>query len=211
MSLTHHLVVMAKAPRAGQAKRRLARDIGTVAALAFYRAILHRLLRRVAHDPRWRVWLYVTPDRDAFAHGLWPARLPRRPQGGGDLGARMRKPLGELGPGPVAIVGGDIPDLDRRHVAAAFKALGGHDLVFGPASDGGYWLVGIRRRPRTPRLFHKVRWSSEQALADTLGGLGARPRVAMLEVLDDVDRGADYLRFRCSKRRGMSSTRLHGR
>jgi rSAM/selenodomain-associated transferase 1 len=210
MSLVPYLVVMAKAPRAGIAKRRLGRDIGQIAALRFYRATLARLLRRLGRDPRWRLVLYLTPDRDAFARGIWPAHIPRFPQGSGDLGARMRRPLEVSGPGPVAIVGGDIPDLDRRHIAAAFKALGSHDLVFGPASDGGYWLVGVKRRPRTPRLFHDVRWGSAHALADTLKGV-ARDRAALLETLDDVDDGAAYARFTCSKSRGMSSTRLHGR
>ncbi|HUC63112.1 MAG TPA: TIGR04282 family arsenosugar biosynthesis glycosyltransferase [Alphaproteobacteria bacterium] len=211
MTPTRWLVVMAKSPRAGSAKRRLARDIGSVAALRFYRATLARLLRRLARDPRWKVVLYISPDRDVFARGLWPRGVARRAQGPGDLGARMRRPLAELGPGPVAIVGGDIPDLGPRHVAAAFKALGSHDLVFGPASDGGYWLVGAKRRPRTPLLFHRVRWSSEHALRDTLDGVGTRLRVAMLETLDDVDNGSDYARFKCSRSRGMSSTRLQGR
>ena len=58
-----------------------------------------------------------------------------------------------------------------RHIAAAFRLLGRHDLVFGPAEDGGFWLVGARRRPRLPPLFGQVRWSSPHALADTLADL----------------------------------------
>jgi rSAM/selenodomain-associated transferase 1 len=191
-----HLVIMAKAPRLGRVKRRLAAEIGAVEALCFYRRMLARLARELGTDPRWRCWLYVTPDRSARMARPWPAGLARRPQGRGDLGARMRRPLAELPPGPVVIVGSDIPALARRHVAAAFKALGNHPLVFGPAADGGYWLIGVRRRPHLPCLFHKVRWSSAHALGDTLAGLDRRHRVALLETLEDVDDGPSFLRWR---------------
>jgi rSAM/selenodomain-associated transferase 1 len=191
-----HLVIMAKAPRLGRVKRRLAREIGAGAALVFYRAALRRLLRGVGRDPRWRSWLYVTPDRAARGAAPWAQRLPRRPQGRGDLGARMRRPLAELPPGPVVIVGSDIPAIAPRHLVAAFRALGRDDLVFGPARDGGYWLVGARRRPHLPRLFARVRWSGPHALADTLAGLGGRYRIATLEALEDVDDGESYRRWR---------------
>ncbi len=191
---------MAKAPHLGQVKRRLAADICALAALAFYRSTLRRTCRRLARSPHWRCWLYVTPDEAARAPRLWPQRLALRAQGRGDLGRRMRRPLAELPPGPVVIVGSDIPELTARHVAAAFKALGSHDLVFGPAMDGGYWLVGARRRPHLPRLFHNVRWSSPHALADTLAGLGDRYRVVLLGTLEDVDDGAAYARWRKRER-----------
>lgn len=195
-----HLVVMAKAPRLGQVKRRLAAEIGAPAALAFYRRNLARLLRRLGCRTQWRCWLYLTPDRAVGERHAWPAAFERRPQGRGDLGARMRRPLAELPPGPVVIVGSDVPALGRRHVAAAFKALGRHELVFGPAADGGYWLVGARRRPDRTRLFHGVRWSSEKALADTLRGVGRGTRVAMLVTLEDVDDGASYRRWLARER-----------
>src|ERR671932_477084 len=77
-----------------------------------------------------------------------------------DLGARMERPLRELPPGPVAIVGSDIPGIEPKHVAAAFRRLAARDdFVFGPAPDGGFWLVGARRR-RPPRGFPGVRWST---------------------------------------------------
>jgi glycosyltransferase A (GT-A) superfamily protein (DUF2064 family) len=81
-------------------------------------------------------------------------------------------------------------------VAQAFAALGAHDAVFGPAGDGGYWLVGLRRRPRVPDPFRGVRWSTPHALADTLANLRPRERVAMLERLEDIDDAASYRRWR---------------
>lgn len=191
---------MVKAPRWGAVKRRLAADIGAEAALLFYRRTLGALLRRVARDPRWRSYLYVTPDRELRRLRLGPGRLELRPQGRGDLGRRMARPLVELPPGPVVIIGSDIPEIEQRHIAAAFARLGSHDAVFGPARDGGYWLVGVRRRPHLRHLFRKVRWSSEHALADSLAGLDRRSRVALLEELEDIDDGASYARYRARRR-----------
>ncbi len=207
MSPRGHLVVMARAPRLGAVKRRLARDLGDLAAWRFYRMTAGRLLQELSADPRWRSWLALTPDRAArTGHGLWPvtrARPPRAllPQGPGDLGARMGRLLRALPPGPVVIVGSDIPDLRPVHVARAFGLLGRHDWVFGPAGDGGYWLIGARRRRAPPReTFAGVRWSSPNALADTLANLkGAR--VGFLEELADVDTGEDLVRLRTVDRR----------
>jgi len=116
-------------------------------------------------------------------------------QGGGDLGVRMRRALAANPPGPVVLVGGDIPALAARHVAAAFRLLGGHDLVFGPAEDGGFWLVGARRAPRLPPLFQRVRWSSPHALADTLAELPRWVSVGFIDRLEDVDDGEAYRRL----------------
>ncbi len=196
MSPKGHLVIMARVPRLGTGKRRLARDLGALAAWRFQLRMLGRELRRLARDPRWTTWLAVTPD--AAAHSArrpaWAAPARVMPQGAGGLGARMARLLCERPPGPVVIVGSDIPDLDAGHVARAFRALGRHDWVFGPAADGGYWLVGARRRRAPWRTFDAVRWSSAHALGDTLANLkGAR--VAFLEALHDVDTGVDFDNF----------------
>ena len=62
----------------------------------------------------------------------------------------MRRPPLGLPPGPVVVIGSDIPGITARHIAEAFRLLGRHAFVFGPARDGGYWLVGARRRPAGP-------------------------------------------------------------
>jgi uncharacterized protein len=188
-----HLVVFAKAPRLGAVKTRLAADIGWVAATAFHRNTIQSVLRRLGRDRRWRCWLAVTPDTAAFP---WPAGWRCIGQGTGDLGQRMARPARLLPPGPVVIVGTDVPDIAPHHIAAAFKALGPNDVVFGPAEDGGYWLVGFRRRPRVPQIFGGVRWSSEHALADTLANLDEGVAATFLETLTDIDDGAAYRRWK---------------
>ncbi len=201
MRLGHHVVIFLRAPRLGRVKTRLAADIGDLAALAFYRRISGSLVRRLARDRRWHCHLAITPDRDARRWPRGRVAAAVRGQGGGDLGQRMARIFRTLPPGPALIVGSDVPALAPGHVAAAFRALGNHAAVFGPASDGGYWLVGLRRRPRLPAaLFAGVRWSSAHALADTLAGLPRGLSVAFLETLEDVDDAASYDRWRRNER-----------
>ena len=114
------------------------------------------------------------------------------PQGGGDLGVRMHRAFRRFPRGRVAIIGCDIPDAGPP-MRGAFRALGNAQAAFGPAADGGYWLVALSpRRPARP--FAAVRWSTEHALADTLANFAGR-RVALLRTLHDVDTAADWLRL----------------
>ncbi|MFZ1107400.1 MAG: DUF2064 domain-containing protein [Rhodomicrobium sp.] len=120
--------------------------------------------------------------------------IARIGQGRGGLGARMQRIFDCCGRGPLIIVGTDIPFVTRETIARAFRQLRGADAVFGPAEDGGYWLIGLRRRPQTLSPFQNVRWSSPHALADTLANLRGR-RVAFAETLFDIDTLAGYRRF----------------
>ncbi len=187
---SNHLIIMAKAPRIGRVKSRLARDIGVVGAWAFYRRTLSQVSRRLAADRRWTTWLGVAPDTAAHDGGQWPVDCPRIQQGTGDLGQRMARLLAAVPPGPAVLVGADIPGIERRHINHAFQALGRAEAVFGPAADGGYWLVGLQRRPVYVEIFGHVRWSTEHTLADTLANLPAHWRHAQAATLSDVDDGA---------------------
>lgn len=184
---------MVKAPEAGRVKTRLARDIGVVGATSFYRHASSAIVGRLGADPRWQTVLAVAPDT-AIRARYWPAPMLRRAQGHGDLGRRMQALFDRLPPGPVVIVGSDCPTIRRDDIAAAFSALGGADAVLGPASDGGYWLVGEWRSPKALPAFPGVRWSSESTLADTVANFSER-RVAFVRELADVDTAADLARL----------------
>lgn len=186
-----HLVIFARQPRLGVGKRRLAADVGDVEALRFARHALERLTRVLGRDPRWRLWMAVSPDRPTD----WVTTGMPIPQGQGDLGARLTRVIQTLPPGPVVILGSDTPTVTRRDVADAFAALGSSRAVFGPARDGGYWLIGLRRAPGDPLPFSKVRWSTRDALADTLANLEGF-RVRLLRVQEDIDDGAALRRYR---------------
>ncbi len=187
------LVVMVKEPRPGRVKTRLGREIGMVPAAWWFRHQVARLLRRL-DDPRWQIILAVSPDREGRQSRIWPARLPRVAQGPGDLGHRMGRLLRGLPPGLVCIIGADVPGITSTHIARAFAALGAHDAVLGPAHDGGYWLIGMKRSGAIPaKLFQGVRWSGEHALTDTIASLGGL-RVTLTDRLNDVDTVADLPR-----------------
>jgi hypothetical protein len=187
------VILFARAPRLGAVKTRLARGIGARAALRFYTGTLAATARPIARDRRWRTVLATTPRA---ARADWarfvPRATPRVAQPDGDLGQRME---GAMRRHAVAVLAGsDIPDLRPADIAAAFRALGRADAVFGPASDGGYWLVGYG--PRRPfRPFAGVRWSGEHALADTLRNFRGR-RIALLRTLHDVDTAEDLAALR---------------
>ena len=119
----------------------------------------------------------------------FPAGLERIPQGGGDLGQRMRNALVAT-LGPSLLIGSDIPRVTRNHIAKGFRALGEARTVIGPAKDGGFWLVGLKHPAKAPKtLFVGIRWSHPETLADTLPSL-PHP-VAQIDMLADVDTARD--------------------
>jgi uncharacterized protein len=193
--MRRHLVLFVRAPQLGTGKRRLAQDIGAVAALRFEKLMLRRLVRLLGSDKRWHLRIAITPDKARRQIRHWHRRIETTGQGPGDLGARMLRTLRACPPGPVVLVGADIPALAGRHVATAFQLLGNHDLVFGPAEDGGYWLVGARHPRQLPHMFQSVRWSSQYALSDTLAGIPGRLTVGFAARLADVDDGEAYRRL----------------
>lgn len=183
--VTNRLVMMVKEPLAGRVKTRLTREAGMAAALRFYRVTSTNLIRRLGNDPRWQLVLAVSPDR-AICARAWPAGIRRIPQGPGNLGDRMGRLLHERGPCATIIIGSDIPAIRPAYIARAFHMLGRSDAVFGPAADGGYWLVGMKPYRPAPDIFRNVRWSSPYALKDTLANLDGR-KVAYTQTLEDVD------------------------
>jgi glycosyltransferase A (GT-A) superfamily protein (DUF2064 family) len=194
---------MVKQPVAGRVKTRLSRDIGHAAALRFYRANTRALITRLSRDPRWQTVLSIAPPT-ALAARAFPAHLPRAPQSLGDIGRRMQAALaaplmghlaGAAPPGPVVLIGSDIAAVAPAHIATAFRRLADRDLVFGPAPDGGFWLIGMRRAPRILEAFPApVTWSAPTTLAECLRAL-AGVRVGFADTLSDTDTAADLARL----------------
>lgn len=189
----NRLVIMLKQPVAGRVKTRLGRDIGMTSAAWWFRHQSAALIRRLGHDRRWQTALAVAPDT-SLNSPVWP-RLPLIAQGGGDLGARMKRLLAAGLNGPVIIIGGDIPGIRAHHIVEAFSQLGHNDMVFGPAGDGGFWLVGAKcgAAPLPPRLFEGVRWSGPTALADSIASAGDS-RIGFAATLRDVDSQKDLIK-----------------
>jgi uncharacterized protein len=191
------LLIFAKAPRMGVSKTRLALGIGTAQAWRVKRALDAFTCRTARHGP-WTTKLTIAPDRDLCTRfcGAWPDDLRRIPQGRGDLGQRMARAFRSHGTGSVCIIGTDLPDLRARDIADALRALRRHEIVFGPATDGGYWLIGMSARAAARARLDNVRWSTASTLTDTLATLPKAWRVGFLRELEDVDDAASFKRRR---------------
>ena len=187
------LCVFAKPPRPGEVKTRLAAEVGDGAACALARAFLADTWALARSRPWADPVLATTALDGAIAPGadVWL-------QGGGDLGARQERILARaLSRGQPAIaIGADSPGLPVDRLDAAHGALvSGADAVIGPADDGGYYLLGLRRCPRG--ILRDLPWSGPDTFAATRQRLERHGlRVAVLEPWFDVDRPADLARLR---------------
>ena len=187
---------MARHPIPGRVKTRLARALGAETACALYRAFVLDLADRMLALP-WRVtWAYEP------ASAPFPALLPGarcRAQEGEDLGARMAAAIAAEfadGAASVVVLGADVPHIPRVRIEGAVRALAADvDVVLGPAEDGGYYLIGVRR-PQ-PELFRGIAWGTAEVLATTRARAAAAGlRVRLLPVTFDVDEPVDLSRLR---------------
>lgn len=190
-----HLLVFARAPLSGRVKTRLAAGIGAEAALGVYRTLGRRVVDQVRNGP-WRSVIHYDPpvEESLVARWLGEDGVEFRAQVDGDLGFRMAEAIrGALasGAGTVCVIGTDAPEVDEPLVEEAFTALEqGADVVFGPAEDGGYYLVGLRSL--VPRLFQAMPWSTNEVLSESLERCRVEKlKVELLRTLRDVDTQAD--------------------
>jgi len=136
------------------------------------------------------VYILASPSAHVFRQTFRTGRVKVRDQPLGDLGRRMGISA-SAAPGCSVIIGSDIPSLSLPILVASCNAVRRFDAVFGPATDGGYYLVGIRSPSHAFRLYDRVRWSGPHALADTLKNVPRHWKVALLPTLSDVDCAAD--------------------
>ena len=168
---TPRLIVYAKVPRSGHVKTRIASEIGNGRAAEIYRAMLSGFLARLRGlRRRWHVEIHFTPaDQETLLVPEVPPGLPRVPQVDGDLGARLKASFAsafQQGRDPCVIIGTDAPDLPVRFLQEALDQLATHDVVLGPAKDGGYYLIGLRQP--MPALFDGIPWSGPEVCKTTL-------------------------------------------
>ena len=189
------LGIFAKAPVPGRVKTRLAADIGAEEAADWYARAIRVVFQRSAKAWRGaeRVLFFDPPDAEAVFAAMPCVPQQRVAQVPGDLGARMCAAFDycfERGADRPVLIGSDAPTLPMERVGKAWQALAANDLVLGPATDGGYYLIGLRRR--CPELFADVAWSTDTVL-DTTQARAARSGLTthLLDVWSDVDTGAD--------------------
>jgi rSAM/selenodomain-associated transferase 1 len=195
------LVVMARYPQAGTTKTRLARAIGDEEAVHLYRAFLSDLAQRFATQTCDLHWAYTPAEVDyqAFLATLAPSLVPHMrafPQQGADLGARLHQVFRwtyARGYRRTIVIGSDSPHLSFDIVAQARQALDEADVVLGPADDGGYYLIAMRR-PHD--VFRGIPMSTSLVTQLTFE-LARRQGLSVytLEHVFDVDEVADLLRL----------------
>jgi rSAM/selenodomain-associated transferase 1 len=197
-NLTNRLIIFTRYPEPGKTKTRLIPALGSEGAADLQRQMTETTLsvsRRfmVENDTSLEV-RYEGGDPSLMQD--WLGRdLAFCRQGSGDLGEKMIRAFDEafaVGSSRVMIIGSDCPDLSPEILAAGFAALADHDLVLGPASDGGYYLIGLSA-PCTP-LFRGCPWGTEQLLTETMAA-AEREAITfhLLEELKDVDRPEDLV------------------
>ena len=193
---SERLIVFVKAPRPGLVKTRLARSLGPQAACAAYLRLVEMLLSGFRLLDQ--VELCFTPDDAASEIQAW-MRKPwsAAPQGQGDLGRRLVSAFERAftdGMKRVAIIGADCPAVTVPDIHESFAALRDHDVVVGPAMDGGYWLVGMNGMHS--RLFDDISWGTERVFSETMNHIrNAGLTVQVLRELEDVDTEEEWRRF----------------
>lgn len=200
-SHAERLIVFTRVPRAGACKTRLIPALGEHGAAELQRTMLLKTLDWTRADSfanhRGFEVRYTGGGR-AELHAITGGDVEAIPQGAGDLGARLSAAANDAfrrGTERVVLVGTDCPRLGREHAARAFLLLFEHDVVVGPARDGGYYLIGLS----SPNgdLFRGIEWGSDRVLDQTLArARRANCTVALLEPLSDVDREADLVEWR---------------
>jgi rSAM/selenodomain-associated transferase 2/rSAM/selenodomain-associated transferase 1 len=190
------LILFARFPVAGMVKTRLIPALGAKGAAALHRRLVLRTLRTAhavcqSQDVELEI-RFAGDDANPVQHWLGDGWLCR-PQCEGDLGQRMAGAFADSfrkGSPATVIIGSDCPSLTPEILAVAFESLKANPVVFGPATDGGYYLIGLTRL--VPELFQGIAWGTETVLAQSLAILsrnGCKP--ALLLPLDDLDRPED--------------------
>ena len=186
------LIIFAKEPMLGLVKTRLAKSIGEIEALAAYNELL-QINTALASSKAYDVFIYATPKCDLLKK-IYPASTTFNLQKGEDLGQRLYNAFSEALKEykKVLAIGVDSPFISSEVIDKSFSSLESSNLVIGPSTDGGYYLIGMIDCYQT--LFEGIDWGSEKVLGQTLekcGKLNLKP--SLLTTLYDIDTIEDYI------------------
>jgi len=196
-----HLIVLAKEPRPGLVKTRLAKGLGDLVAARLFEAFLLDTLevcRAACRASGASLCVSYSPASAAdYFQELAPDAL-LMPQPDGDLGARLAAAVEfvwDRGADGAVLVGSDLPHLEQADLQLALDALASAGAVLGPSCDGGYWLLGLSRP--APGVFEAIDWSTARVLEQTRERLEREGfEVVELPTLFDIDDAADLERLR---------------
>lgn len=189
----HKLIIFVKNEEAGKVKTRLAKAVGDEQALEIYRALLRFTYTQVVPlGAKKEVWYsQFIENNDIWAQGEFNKRVQEGEGLGNRMSAAFQKTLEEEGFDKAVIIGSDCGELTTDILKEAFSSLEDHDIVIGPASDGGYYLLGMRKF--IPELFKDISWSTGAVLEQTLKKADMEnASFCKLQKLNDVDVEADW-------------------
>lgn len=193
---TPHLIVFTRYPEPGQVKTRLIPALGAEGAARLQEELTRHILKiaqRFAATHDIGLTVFFTGSSASRMQQMFGAGFTYQAQAAGDLGRRMFAAGADClqwGSDRVVLIGSDCPEITAAILAQAFVALADHDLVLGPATDGGYYLIGVKALQ--PELFQGISWGTARVLRQTrqrAEELGLQ--VVLLAPLTDIDRPAD--------------------
>jgi hypothetical protein len=181
------LIIFVKNPDLGKVKTRLAKSIGEEKALLVYIKLLLKT-KKLASSLKMKKVVFYSERIDS--DDIWTnSKFEKKLQEGENIGERMHRAIFETiekGAEKVCLIGSDTPDLSDKIINTAFEQLSHHDVVLGPAKDGGYYLIGLKKPNKT--LFSNISWSTEFVLKETMSEIRKlKLRCALLQVLVDID------------------------
>ncbi|HTZ19088.1 MAG TPA: TIGR04282 family arsenosugar biosynthesis glycosyltransferase [Dissulfurispiraceae bacterium] len=199
------VLLFVRAPQRGTVKTRLQPVIGEEGALDIYRCFILDILDTLrTANLTIRIFFSPTDSREEITDWLGHV-FDYTPQTGESLGERMENAFVQMfseGTEKAVLIGSDIPDLPASIFYEAFAALDANDAVIGPATDGGYYLIGFRNNTFMPEIFRGIKWSSGSVFRITMDifeAHGCRPHV--LPIWNDLDTGDDLRHFFLRNRR----------
>lgn len=194
------LIVFTRYPEPGKTKTRLIPVLGAEGAATLHRQMTEHTLaqvRELQSEHPLSVEVHFAGGNQQLMQDWLGSDVVLQPQPEGDLGLRMASAFQtalESGKSGVAIIGTDCPALTAKIMAQAFGALTQHDLVLGPAQDGGYYLIGLRRL--IPELFAGISWGTSEVRQKTVDiAQKLDLKISYLPLLADVDRPEDLSNF----------------
>ena len=179
------ILIFTRNPEFGKVKTRLAASIGNQNALDVYKFLLKHTQEIVSKVDATRRVLY---SEEIINNDIWDNKLYQKAlQSGTDLGEKMKNAFAEgfkNGYKKIVIIGTDLYDLEASNIEIAFQKLENHDVVIGPAEDGGYYLLGLKCIPEN--IFSNKEWSTETVFKDTLNDI-VTYKIHLLDTKNDID------------------------
>jgi rSAM/selenodomain-associated transferase 1 len=195
---TDSIIIFVRYPRKGQVKTRLAETTSSEFALNFYKLCAENLIRNIKKVPSVNRCIFYSNKNEKLEVINWlGSKLLFAPQEGDGLGSRMKNAFEKVfsaGSQKVIIVGTDIPELSKEIIMKAFEMLDSYDVVIGPAKDGGYYLLGMKKM--NAELFEKIEYSTSSVLSETMTKIKElNLYYHLLPELNDIDTEKDLINW----------------